>query len=109
MRPLSPHSTRHTFASLALDSGMSIRFVADQLGHSSAAFTLEIYAHLLPVKVGDMGFAEFGRPPGVTIRHQRKPTPIRKNPRSPQATGLQQESWSARPGSNRRPSAWEAG
>jgi len=52
---------------------MSIRFVAGPLGHSSAAFTLEIYAHLLPVEVGDMGFAEFGRPSGVTKRHYTSP------------------------------------
>ena len=31
VRPLGLHSARHTFASLALDSGRSIRFVADQL------------------------------------------------------------------------------
>ena len=62
---------------------MSIRFVADPLGHSSAAFTLEIYAHLLPVTVGNMGFAEFGRPSGVTKRHQRKATPTRTSLGSP--------------------------
>ncbi len=32
-------SARHTFASLALDAGKSIRFVADQLGHESPSFT----------------------------------------------------------------------
>ncbi|HEB90173.1 MAG TPA: hypothetical protein ENI85_11430, partial [Deltaproteobacteria bacterium] len=58
-RPLGLHSARHTFASLALDSGKSIRFVADQLGHGSPAFTLETYAHMLPVEPGDMAFADF--------------------------------------------------
>jgi hypothetical protein len=53
---------------------MSIRFVANPLGHGSAALKLVIYAHLLPVEIGDMGFAEFGRPPGVTKRHYTPPS-----------------------------------
>ncbi len=73
VRPLGLHSARHTFASLALDSGRSIRFVADQLGHSSPAFTLATYAHMLPVEGGDMDFADFGRPSSVTKRHYASP------------------------------------
>lgn len=34
VRPLSPHSCRHTCASLALQAGVSIQDVAHQLGHS---------------------------------------------------------------------------
>ena len=77
VRPLGLHSARHTFASLALDSGKSIRFVADQLGHGSPAFTLETYAHMLPVEAGDMGFADFGATlpgsNGVAKRHYASP------------------------------------
>ena len=60
VRPLKLHSARHTFASLALESGRSIRFVAEQLGHSNPALTLRVYAHALPVEGGDLAFADFG-------------------------------------------------
>jgi integrase len=62
VRPLKLHTTRHTFASLALAAGRSIRWVADQLGHSNPAFTLRPYAHALPVEDEDLGFADFGEP-----------------------------------------------
>lgn len=37
------HSLRHTFATLALESGASPRLVSKQLGHASTATTLNIY------------------------------------------------------------------
>jgi len=73
VRPLGLHSARHTFASLALDSGRSIRFVAEQLGHNSPPFTLETDAHMLPMEGDRMGFADFRRPSGVTKRHYASP------------------------------------
>lgn len=39
------HSCRHTFGSLLIDQGENVRYVAEQLGHSSPAFTLQVYAH----------------------------------------------------------------
>lgn len=42
------HDLRHTHASLLLSAGHSIRAVSARLGHASPAFTLKIYAHLLP-------------------------------------------------------------
>lgn len=39
---------RHTFATLALDKGVSAHVVADILGHHDVAFTLRTYGHLLP-------------------------------------------------------------
>jgi integrase len=42
------HVLRHTFASTLLDGGVSIRGVAAYLGHSDPAFTLRVYAHLMP-------------------------------------------------------------
>ena len=42
------HALRHYFASATLEGGVSIRAVADYLGHADPGFTLRIYAHLMP-------------------------------------------------------------
>ncbi|WP_432020589.1 tyrosine-type recombinase/integrase [Streptomyces sp. 1222.5] len=42
------HALRHFYASALLDSGESIKAVSEYLGHSNAALTLRIYAHLMP-------------------------------------------------------------
>ena len=42
------HDLRHTNASLFLAGGASLAYVSKHLGHSSAAFTADIYHHLLP-------------------------------------------------------------
>ncbi len=39
---------RHTYASLLLDRGVSIRAVSEHLGHSDPGFTLRTYTHLMP-------------------------------------------------------------
>lgn len=44
---LTPHGLRHLFASHLLQQGVEILYVANQLGHTSAAFTLRQYGHLL--------------------------------------------------------------
>lgn len=42
------HALRHWYASTLLESGISIRAVAEYLGHSDPAFTLRTYTHLMP-------------------------------------------------------------
>jgi integrase len=42
------HGLRHTFASTLLSRGVSIKAVADWLGHASPTTTLSTYAHLMP-------------------------------------------------------------
>lgn len=43
------HDLRHTFASTLLSNGVSVKAVAEWLGHASPTITLETYAHLMPV------------------------------------------------------------
>ncbi len=40
------HVLRHTFASILIDQGRDITYVAEQLGHSDPSFTLRRYGHL---------------------------------------------------------------
>jgi integrase len=42
------HDLRHTFATLAISRGASLRAVADALGHSSITVTADTYAHVTP-------------------------------------------------------------
>ncbi len=43
------HDCRHTFASTLLSEGVSVRAVADWIGHASPMVTLNTYAHMMPV------------------------------------------------------------
>lgn len=40
------HDLRHTYATLAIKSGDDIKTVQENLGHATAAFTLDIYGHV---------------------------------------------------------------
>ena len=40
------HDLRHTFAVLSLQNGDPIKTVQDNLGHATAAFTLDVYGHV---------------------------------------------------------------
>jgi len=62
VRPLKLHSTRHTWATLALQAGKNIRWVAEQLGHADPALTLRVYAHPMRDEERGLSFAEFGGP-----------------------------------------------
>jgi integrase len=42
------HVLRHTYASVLLDAGESIKALAAYLGHADPGFTLRTYTHLLP-------------------------------------------------------------
>ena len=44
---LTPHGLRHVFASLMLQRGAELLYVARQLGHRDPSFTLRQYAHLM--------------------------------------------------------------
>ncbi|MFQ9141813.1 MAG: tyrosine-type recombinase/integrase [Oscillospiraceae bacterium] len=40
------HDLRHTFATMALQNGVDVKTVSTMLGHYSAGFTLDTYAHV---------------------------------------------------------------
>ena len=40
------HSLRHTYTSLLAAQGEDVRYIADQLGHSSPALTMAVYQHV---------------------------------------------------------------
>lgn len=43
-----PYDLRHTVATQLLALGENVKVVSERLGHSSAAMTLDVYAHVLP-------------------------------------------------------------
>jgi integrase len=53
---LGPHALRHTGASLAMSFNADPRAVADRLGHSSVATTLDLYVH--PSRPAQVGLAD---------------------------------------------------
>ncbi len=61
------HSLRHTFATLSLESGKSIMWVSQQLGHKSAKLTFDTYGHVLPSVGEDLSYLPI--PGGATNRH----------------------------------------
>ena len=42
------HDLRHTHATLMLKSGIHPKIVSERLGHSTVAFTLDTYSHVVP-------------------------------------------------------------
>jgi integrase len=42
------HDLRHTHATILLQAGVPVKVVSERLGHSSPAFTMSVYQHVLP-------------------------------------------------------------
>jgi integrase len=42
------HDLRHAFATTLLAAGVNVKVVSEALGHASTAFTMDVYAHVLP-------------------------------------------------------------
>lgn len=57
IRTITAHHLRHTFATLALDSGVSIRTVSEILGHANVSTTLNCYWHCMSKRI-DLSFLE---------------------------------------------------
>ncbi len=48
LQPIGLHEARHTAASFWIAAGLNLKTVSVYMGHSSVAFTLDRYGHLLP-------------------------------------------------------------
>ena len=48
LRRIRLHDLRHTHATLALAAGVHPKVVSERLGHSTVAFTLDVYSHAVP-------------------------------------------------------------
>jgi integrase len=46
IKRVTPHTMRHTFASILIAEGRTVEFVRDQLGHAHTSTTLDTYSHL---------------------------------------------------------------
>lgn len=53
----TPHSFRHTAASLAIAAGADVKVVQTMLGHKSATLTLDLYGHLFPDRLDEVADA----------------------------------------------------
>ncbi|HEY8826763.1 MAG TPA: site-specific integrase [Jatrophihabitantaceae bacterium] len=46
LRPLRLHGLRHTWATLALETGIHPKVVQERLGHANSSITLDVYSHV---------------------------------------------------------------
>jgi integrase len=72
--PATFHILRHTYASALAAKGVSMRVIADQLGHSDTRMTERHYAHLAPSHVADVIRAAL---PGLGIMEPTNVTSVR--------------------------------
>jgi integrase len=51
------HDLRHTHATLLLHAGVPPKVVSERLGHATVAFTMQVYAHVIPGMQADAASA----------------------------------------------------
>ena len=56
-RRIRLHDLRHTHATILLKAGVPVKVVSERLGHSSPAFTITVYQHVLPGMQADAAAA----------------------------------------------------
>jgi integrase len=69
------HDLRHGHASQALQDGVPIKTVQERLGHATAAFTLDVYGHLLP-GADERAAESTQRTLGAAIEKRRQTKPV---------------------------------
>ena len=57
------HALRHTYASVLLEDGVSIKALAEYLGHADPGFTLRTYTQLMPSSKDRAGRRSIGPSP----------------------------------------------
>lgn len=68
-----PHDLRHTCATVAIATGSDVKSVQDMLGHATASFTLNVYAHTSEKMKEDTAarmqgyFDSIGKPPKCDV------------------------------------------
>jgi integrase len=71
------HDLRHTFASLMLLRGAKPKVISEALGHSSVAFTMDTYSHIIEGMQEDaMALLDEVLPVGVSQKINANLTPI---------------------------------
>ncbi len=74
------HDLRHTFASLMLLRGAKPKVISEALGHSSVAFTMDVYSHIIEGMQSDaMALLDEVLPAGVNKNSVAKMSPTFKN------------------------------
>ncbi|MDQ2831358.1 MAG: tyrosine-type recombinase/integrase [Chloroflexota bacterium] len=48
------HDLRHTYATLALEQGIPVKVVSENLGHADISTTLRTYAHVIPAQRSEL-------------------------------------------------------
>jgi integrase len=83
VRALPLHCARHTVATLHLEAGLSVRWVAEQLGHADPAITLRTYAHALRGVERNLGHVDWllAAPHQPATATPRQQTATRQRPR----------------------------
>jgi integrase len=70
------HDLRHTFASLMLMRGAKPKVISDALGHSSVAFTMDTYSHIMEgMQQEAMALLDDVLPAGVSRKNNANLTP----------------------------------
>ena len=71
------HDLRHTFASLAPLRGAKPKVISEALGHSSVAFTMDTYSHIISGMQEDMmALLDEVLPSGVPASNERQNTAV---------------------------------
>jgi hypothetical protein len=88
------HDVRHSNATAALKAGISPQIISEQLGHATAAFTVQTYTHGIP------GMDESAASTVADLILGSAPTGGRKSGRNSVGSALEMQSAPGNPGAD---------